>query len=110
MMKNAQSIKEYLGKQFHLPEEQIEQMLPTLLATLRSHMANLQEALQDGNLLQIGKMGHTIKGAFLNLGLEECAKVAYEIEMKGKRGDDQTDYQQLYDQLKVQLDPLLADR
>jgi HPt (histidine-containing phosphotransfer) domain-containing protein len=109
MNSNAQTIKNYLAKQFHLPEEQIEEMLPTLLNTLKSHMNRLQDALANSSPLQIGKMGHTIKGAFLNLGLKECAEIAQNIEVSGKEGNDQADYQKMFDELCVYVDPILKD-
>lgn len=108
-MKNAQTIKDYLAKQFHLPEEQIDQMLPSLLQTLKTHMEHLYDALQECDPLQIGKMGHTIKGAFLNLGLEECAKIAYDMEVRGKQGDSHADYMKMYAELRLRVDPIVTE-
>lgn len=83
---SVQTIREYLAKQYHLPAEQVESMLPSFLATLESHMDSLENALSENDPLLAGKAAHTIKGAFLNLGLDECAELARIIEQAGKSG------------------------
>jgi HPt (histidine-containing phosphotransfer) domain-containing protein len=105
---NLEKIRVHLAEQFSLPRDQIEMMLPSFLAALASHMQNLEKALEANNPLLLGKAGHTIKGAFLNLGLGECAKVALCIEEKGKRGDTSTDYRSLIEDLRLRINPLLG--
>jgi HPt (histidine-containing phosphotransfer) domain-containing protein len=99
-----EQIKDYLVNQFNLPPEQIETMLPGLITTLADHIDNLEVALEQGDLEQLGKAGHTIKGALLNLGIEECADIAYSIEMNGKTGNDDINYQQLVKSIREKLD------
>jgi HPt (histidine-containing phosphotransfer) domain-containing protein len=103
-----QHIKTYLKEQFNLPAEQIETLLPSFIATLGSHMQSLEEALLENNPASIGKVGHTIKGAFLNLGLEDCASIALRIEERGKAGDHATNFKQLVEDLRVKLSPVLG--
>lgn len=102
-----EQIRSYLIDQFGLPQEQIDLMLPSFMTTLGSHMENLDNALVEEDLALIGRMGHTIKGAFLNLGLEECAAIALQIEKRGKEGDTLTDYGQLIEDLRLRVQPLL---
>ena len=71
-------------------------------------MRNLEDALEQNNPLLIGKAGHTIKGAFLNLGLGDCAKVALRIEERGKQGDTTIDYRSLVDDLRLRISPLFS--
>jgi HPt (histidine-containing phosphotransfer) domain-containing protein len=66
---SVETIKVHLAEQFSLSEEQVEMMLPSFLATLGTHMEKLETALAENNPVLLGKIGHTIKGAFLNLGL-----------------------------------------
>lgn len=99
-----EQIKDYLVSQFNLPPEQIETMLPGLITTLADHIDNLEVALEQGNLEQLGKAGHTIKGALLNLGLEECADIAYSIELNGKAGSDDINYQEKVKSIREKLD------
>ena len=103
-----QHIKTYLKEQFNLPAEQIEMLLPSFIATLGTHMQHLEDALLENNPASIGKVGHTIKGAFLNLGLNDCASIALCIEEKGKAGDPATNFKQLVEDLRVKLNPVLG--
>lgn len=102
-----QHIKTYLEEQFNLPAEQVEMLLPSFIATLGKHMQSLESALAENNPTSIGAVGHTIKGAFLNLGLEDCASIALRIEERGKAGDQATDYKKLVDELRLKLNPVL---
>ena len=105
---SIERIRTYLIEQFSLSEDQIEMMLPSFLAALDSHMRNLEAALEKNNPLLIGKAGHTLKGAFLNLGLGECATVALRIEERGKQGDTTIDYRGLMDDLRSRISPLFG--
>lgn len=102
-----QHIKTYLEEQFNLPAEQIEMLLPSFIATLETHMQNLESALAENNPTLLGEVGHTIKGAFLNLGLNDCASIALRIEERGKAGDQATNYKQLVAELHLKIDPVL---
>ena len=90
-----QQIKAYLAEQFNLPDEQIDALLPSFIATLEVHLKNLEDALKENNPASMGRLGHTIKGAFLNLGLNDCAGIALQIEERGKAGDLTVDYKRL---------------
>lgn len=102
-------IKSYLFDQFSLSEEQVVEMLPSFITTLSGHMANLEKALANGNLEILGKTGHTIKGAFLNLGLADCAEIALQIERRGKEGDQSTDYARLVADLRKKIDVITGN-
>jgi len=102
-----QYIKSYLSEQFNLPAEQIEMMLPSFIMTLSNHMRNLEKALEQNKPLILGKIGHTIKGAFLNLGLDDCAQIALLIEERGKAGDTTTNYKELVEELRQKVKPVL---
>ncbi len=107
MLQNIDHIKEHLAEQFNLPPEQIELLMPSFIETLKAHMQNLQKVLEGDNPLAIGEMGHTIKGAFLNLGLDDCAAIALRIEQQGKAGDRRANYQQMFEQLRDKLLPII---
>jgi len=102
-----QQIKSYLAAQFNLPPEQIEMLLPSFIATLETHMKNLENGLRENSPAAMGALGHTIKGAFLNLGLNECARIALDIEERGKAGDHAADYQRLVEELRRKINPFL---
>lgn len=100
-------IIEHLIEQFHLPKEQIEAMLPSFISALSSHLKGLDAAVQTEQPQEIGKAGHKIKGACLNLGLLDCAKIALDIETLGKAGEIDVDYGALVHQLQQKINPLL---
>ena len=63
--------------------------------------------MAENNLASIGEVGHTIKGAFLNLGLDDCASIALQIEERGKAGDHETNFKQLVEDLRLKISPIL---
>jgi HPt (histidine-containing phosphotransfer) domain-containing protein len=88
-------IKDYLMLQFKLSGDQVDTMIPDFIDSLTDHLAHLESVLAHGDLSQLGKAAHTIKGALLNLGLHECAEIAYSIEQGAKDGDLRADYTDL---------------
>lgn len=105
---SVENIKQHLTEQFNLPMEQVDMLLPSFLSTLGVHMCNLENALAENNPVQIGKVGHTIKGAFLNLGLQECAKIALRIEEKGREGGSSADFKRLVEDLRALISPVIG--
>ncbi|MDR2550286.1 MAG: Hpt domain-containing protein [Desulfobulbus sp.] len=92
-------IKQHLKTYYLLNDEKIETMIPVFAATLRSHMARLAELAADGNMEQLGKASHAVKGALLNMGLADLAETARLIELRCKNGDRTADYRSLISQL-----------
>jgi len=107
VQQSQERIKDYLKLQFDLPPEQIDTMIPSFISTLSEHLAHLESVLDQGDLSQLGKAGHTIKGALLNLGLHDCAKIAYSIEKKGKANEVGVDYRGLVASLRKELSSYL---
>ena len=101
-------IKTYLCEHFQLSQEQIGEMLPSFITTLSTHMQNMERVLGEEDLLALGKAGHTMKGALLNLGLSDCAQLALRIEEMGKAGDTMTDYAALVADLRERISPLFS--
>lgn len=101
-------IRNYLSSRFQFPDEQVDQMLPSFILTLGKHMDGLESALQQGDLTDLGRKGHTMKGALLNLGLHEYADIALEIEVNGRDGKESVDYASLVQRLRDCLKPLLS--
>lgn len=104
---SIEAIKLHLFEQYHLPMEQIDTLLPSFITTLGTHMSNLEKALSEKNTAQLGKLGHTIKGAFLNLGLQDCAQIALTIEEKGRQGGMPADFGALVEELRLLIKPIL---
>ncbi|WP_457577459.1 Hpt domain-containing protein [Desulfomarina sp.] len=103
------NIRKHLAKQFNLTADQIDAMLPAFITTLHSHLVTLEKSIEENDLKRIGKAAHTIKGALLNLGLEQSAEIAYRIEKSGKALDDTMDYSQTVNTLRTRLGSLLKN-
>ena len=102
-------IKEYLSLQFNLPEGQIDSMLPAFKETLTEHMVNLETANESGGLQGIEKAAHKIKGAFLNLGLTDCADLALKIEVSASQRESSIDYSALISQINKIVEEIVKD-
>lgn len=103
-----EQISTYLQEQFNLPIEQIERMIPGFIESLAGHLSRLQAAFDAADLEQVGKAAHTLKGALLNLGLHDCADLAYEIEKKGKKLQHDRELERLFGVLRDKLRPYVA--
>lgn len=99
-------IESYLCGRFQLAPEQVAEMIPSFIQTLSQHLKNLENALDGQSLNELGKAGHTIKGALLNLGLMESAEIAREIEVNGKAENDDVDYAAMVGEIRLHLSPL----
>lgn len=102
-------IKEYLGNQFDLPEDQIESMLPQFRKTLAVHMENLKEAHESSDLQVLQGAAHTMKGALLNLGLNDCAELALALEQGAAVGDKDIDYSQIIDRIDAFVGEIIEE-
>ena len=102
-----EQVCKYLCSQFSLPVEQVNALLPGFIATLASHMVNVENALVAGELKALGKTAHTMKGALLNLGMTDGAELAQQIETHGKAGDHTVNYAVLVAELRQSLAGLI---
>ena len=109
MLNFSTRIKKYLSEQFNLPEDQVELMLPEFKKTLKDHMAALEDVQNHNNLKDLGKAAHTIKGAFLNLGLQDCAELAMKVEDNATLGNMQTDYTALIASIREKVQEIINE-
>jgi HPt (histidine-containing phosphotransfer) domain-containing protein len=99
----TQSISDHLHNAYMLSEDKIQEVMPRFLDTLLTHLENLHPPLETNNLSELGRAGHTLKGALLNLGLLELAEIAYTIEKQCNAGDETTDYQAMVKELQLKI-------
>ncbi|MCL2459226.1 MAG: Hpt domain-containing protein [Desulfobulbus sp.] len=102
-------IKQHFKTSYLLNDEKIETMIPIFAAILRSRMDRLAELATDGNLEQIGKASHAVKGALLNMGLADLAETAHLIELHCKNGSHTADYRSMISQLHTTIFQLSED-
>lgn len=98
-----QTIHAHLRSAYLLSEEKIASVMPTFLTTLTSHLQRLEQAAQSDDLKILGKAGHTIKGALLNLGLMDLADVAFQIEWGCNQGDREVDYRKIVREIGTEI-------
>ncbi len=103
----VEHIKCHICNHFQLEGDKVDAMLPTFLTTLQDHVQNLEDALGSNDTESLGRLGHTLKGALLNLGLDDVAEIAYTIEIEGKAGSDNTDFPGLVTRLKEEMSEIL---
>jgi HPt (histidine-containing phosphotransfer) domain-containing protein len=92
-------IKQHLKTAYLLSDEKTETMIPVFANTLRSHMNRLAELAADGDMEQLSRASHAVKGALLNMGLADLAQTAHTIEKQAKKGDRTVDYLALVNEL-----------
>lgn len=100
-------VSKHIRDHYKLSADQVASMLPTFLQTLQSHMRDLENSLEVSGTMGIAKAGHKLKGALLNLGLDDSAAVARRIEVEGKADNQTIDYGEFVTQLKEQLKEIL---
>lgn len=103
----VEHIKCHICNHFQLKEDKVDVMLPTFLTTLQDHVQNLEDALESNDTKSLGRLGHALKGALLNLGLDDVAEIAHTIEIEGKAGSDHADFSGLVTRLKEEMGEIL---
>ena len=102
-----EKVKHHICAHFQLEEEKVVSMLPVFLTTLQNHMQNLEKALESKDPEIIGRQGHALKGALLNLGIDDMADTAHLIEVEGKSGNSKADFAGMVNHLKENLAEIL---
>jgi len=99
-------IRLFLKENFHLPEEHIETMLASIRDSLNLEFANAGRGLVANDKEILWKAAHSIKGALLNAGAGDWAKLAKEIELSARAAED-LDYETLFAELKSGMTGIL---
>lgn len=102
-------IKQHLQTAYLLSEEKTETMIPVFVNTLRSHMNRLAELAAGGDMEQLSRASHAVKGALLNMGLADLAQVAHSIEKHSKNGESSLDYLTMITELQEMVSQLSED-
>lgn len=103
-------IREHLKEAYLLSDEKAAAMLPVFITTLESHVDHLTTLAQNGNMLQLSRAGHAIKGALLNMGLSDLAAIAHALEKNCATGACSPPCQELISQLQDAVSLLSGKR
>ena len=68
-------------------EDAFEDLVNTYLQDSESKLGNLQDALDDGDAVSVGEIGHSLKGSSLNICAEPLSEIFKQIEDNGKQGN-----------------------
>lgn len=102
-----QMIREHLSTAYLLPEEKIEIVLPRFLESLQALIRDLERTAETESREALGRAGHCIKGALLNLGLKELAAVAFVLEQSSRTADLEPDCARSIAELKKEISKIV---
>lgn len=80
----------YLKEQLGMEDEQISQMLVALTQPLKETLEATEADHSARNIENLAISAHSLKGALLNLGLNELAQIAKVIELSAKNNEQKT--------------------
>ena len=101
-----ENIVSHLITEFELSQEQVDEMLPLFVETIHSHMELLEETVKENDHVAMKKMGHTMKGALLNLGVMELADLAHQIESYCVHGNNFSECRIIVEKLKEKINDI----
>ena len=77
---------EDLASRLGIDREDFRELVELFITTTRSDMDKIQQAMSDNNPSDGAAAAHSIKGAAANMGFDEMAKLAENMEITGKDG------------------------
>jgi len=96
--KLAFDIKE-LAKRMDLDEEFAMELIKEYIPFIKKELNNLKEAISKNEVEAIEEIAHKIKGTSLNLGFNEIAEIASEIENNAKEQNSDFNFFDSFDEL-----------
>ena len=79
---NVKELSENLG----LEEDEFLDLVKLFVGTSTSNLTDLEKALETGNIEEVVKASHSLKGAAGNLGFQEIYERAKLIETNARQG------------------------
>ncbi len=76
-----------MSKKLGLEEHEYLELVELFIETSKSDLKNLQVAINSKNMEMIAGITHSLKGAAMNLGLEELLELAKLIEKTAHDGE-----------------------
>ena len=98
-----ETMKQHLKTAYLLSDEKTATMIPVFVSTLRTHVNRLAELAACGDMQQLSRASHAVKGALLNMGLADLAATAHTLEIHCQSGDCSFDYQALIADLQYSV-------
>jgi len=76
------SLRNHFRSTYKLAEDQIDMMLVASAKSLTANFAALHTALESGDIEQLTRTAHSLKGLLLNMGENQWAELARELELE----------------------------
>ena len=89
-------------------KEIVSEIIAIYITEYPDRMTKLEELIKQGNMDQIYKSAHSLKGVTANFFDKESEELARTIEEKGRAGDG-SGLQELFVKLKASTDKLIVD-
>ncbi len=80
-------LRNHFTTAYGLQEDQVEAMVKSASSSLCTVFAKVDALFKEGeNLTEIAQLSHNLKGLLMNMGEQEWAKAASEMEALAKKG------------------------
>jgi len=99
-------IRKHFAEKYRMKPKQIDLLIQASQKTLIKNLNAMDAALTVGDMKALAGVAHGLKGALLNLGLEDWAGMVLKMEM-GAKADEKHDYHEWGRALREGLQPLL---
>ena len=70
-----------------LEEDEYLELVELFIETSKSDINNLQDAIDNKHIVMISEIAHSLKGAAMNLGLDDFLELAKAIEKTARDGE-----------------------
>ncbi len=85
-------------------DKELEPLLPKFFANARVDVQSLRDALQNGQIREVQRFGHSLKGAGLGYGFKGMGELGKAIEDEAAQKGDPATLTKLFDQMDDYLD------
>lgn len=85
---HREKLREHFRKTYKLTEDQVDILLESTAKSMSSTLNALYVAVGgDSRLEEVSRLGHSMKGLLLNMGEQQWAETARELEKAAARGE-----------------------
>lgn len=103
------SVKNHFLEAYSLSGDQVEIMLKSSAASLKTFLSALEDAVAaGGSFTEIARLGHGLKGVLLNMGEEEWAEQARYLERSAAEGKT-VDYATMVTAIRQGVEEILIE-
>lgn len=99
------SVKQHLLIEYGLSADDVEDLFESAKSSVQEGLDHLEAHIQNRSFDEIVSVSHTLKGNFLNMGLDETAALAQHLEAMAKEKHHQ-EINADYDMLLQKTAPL----